>query len=311
MKNKHLLLLFAVVLVLGWLSKWIPLGASESPLPLFRPELHSADRVLLVASDSVLLYRVDSNWLQQSSGMVDKNVFNSAVQSFIQLLVGLEAIERQPIHIADSLGLGRTNPRLMVVHSPQLPRPEQIQIGKTEERKGERMTWIRLNDHSQCYLVNADLSLYFSIDWAGPTNKVQLAFDSSGLIIVQAIRTKDTVAYQISNQESSSLPITKGNLFDLFREAALVDLVDPGSHRETIWGELLFKYQDSLIPPLRYRLFYLNQPEMPDDPDKRRYFRQLKAQYLIESGKQPGLYFSITDTLAIHRLFYVHKKEKN
>lgn len=311
MKNKHLLLLFAVVLVLGWLSKWIPVGAPASPLRLFRPELHAADRILLVYSDSLLLYRVDSTWVQQSSGLVDKNALNSAVHSFLQLLVGLEAIERQPIQNADSLGLGRTHSRLIVIHSPQLPRPEQLQIGKTEAREGKQLTWIRLNDHSQCYLVNADLAQYFSTDWAAPVHNVRLAFDTSTLILVQAIRKKDTIEHQMYDQESGVLPITPKSLDILFQEAVPADLVDPGSHRETIWGELLFRYQDSLIPPLRYRLFYLNQPEMPDDPDKRRYFRQLKAQYLIESGKQPGLYFSITDTLAIHRLFYVHKKEKN
>ena len=310
MKNKHLLLLFVAVLLLGWISRWIPIGMSKAPLRLFRTGLMEADALRFLSSDTILLYRVDSSWIQQSNGLLDEPVLDSAVSQFLTVLSNLEAIVLLKTDQPDSIGLAGESIPTILLSSSNFPRMERIRVGKSYDAGAEKLTWIRLNDHPQCYLVNADLHSFFTKNWKRLPSTLQLQLDTTSLTNLQLIRNGDTLEYQLSTEDLEGVFPSKRGIKALFKQAVPATMVDPSGHRETIWGELLFKHHDSLIPPLRFRLFYLNRPELPDDPDKRRYFRPINAQFLVESAAQPGLYFSITDTLAINRLFYVHKKEK-
>lgn len=308
MKNKHLLLLFVLVLLIGLIGKWFPIGSFKGPLGLYRTGVFETEKIIIAQEDSLVLYLADSVWNLQTALLVDQLVQDSLVGALLITLADLKAMELLATRRPDTLGFVLNHNHFIELHSPLMPRPEQIFIGKTVDRFGKRMTWVKINDHDQFYLVDADLEPFLKRNWTQNTRVIELNLDTSGLEQVCFIRNTDTIITDLTPGKDLAGLVSKVELKRFFQQAILAEFADPVGHRETIWGEMVFSYQDSLVLPLRFRLFYLNTPELPDDPEKRRYFRPFKAQFLIESGVQSGQYFSITDTLAIKRLFYAHKK---
>lgn len=317
MKNKHLVLLFLGIVALGGISRFchFSLGTKLDAV-LFKKPLAEIDKIWICRKDTIILTRTAEHWLI-SQKEETAPVPDSVVIALLDLMGSIRAVELLHSNRPDTLGLG-LYPQKSVVCSSHQWDDQVFFVGNTVNRGGSVFTWVGLPRHEQYYLAPGDLNAAFRVEHHQYSPKVRMHTDTAGWSGMRYVLRGDTLLDLFRDtirgawlqspfgpQDTVSavrLEQWKQRWQYLCDHAVVADFFDKRSTSETFCGELGFYYKQ--FPPrvVNYRLFYVRTPVLPDDPEKRRYFRNFKPQYLFESDLQPGFYFSVSDTLTIHQL---------
>ncbi len=317
MKNKHLVLLFLGIVALGGISRFcrFSLGTKLDAV-LFKKPLAEIDKIWICRKDTTILTRTAEHWLISQKEDVT-TVPDSVVTTLLQLVGSIRAIELVHSDRPDTLGLG-FQPQKSIVCSSRQWDDQVFFVGNTVQRGGAVFTWVGLPRHEQYYLTPGDLNAAFNVAHHQYAPGVRMHTDTAGLCQVQYVLRGDTLLHMVRDSgrgswlhppfgpkdtvSTAQWAAWKQRWQSLCDRAVAADFFDKRSTSETFCGELRFYYEQFPQRGVNYRLFYVRTPVLPDDPEKRRYFRNFKPQYLFESDLQPGFYFSVSDSLTIHQL---------
>lgn len=306
MKNKHLVLLFVGILVLGWIGRNIQFGQeSEIKARIFKQDTGVLHKIQLVDKDTVTFLKTDLGWMISTQ----HDIFpapDSLSDRLLRALSEMETVRLLHTKQADTVWLNVRKRLHLISYAAASPQVQHFYIGK-EDSKGQS-TWVGLPNHDQYYLVKGQLRSFFQTKWDNlrPQPR-QYAADTAGVVNIRLLRSGDTL------MTLPALPLSDWlrGWQSCTHKAAEFDLFDLRAGGGTFFARVCFYYQNQPETPVCCKLIYLDHPDLPDDPAKRRYFRHFKPRYLIETENQPGIYYTVTDTQAIRRLFQLqHEKSK-
>ncbi|MEY3240489.1 MAG: hypothetical protein RIR11_1927 [Bacteroidota bacterium] len=317
MKNKHLVGLFLGILLFGVLGRYCDFRCgTKLDAVLFKKPLAELDKIYIYDNDTLVTSRAAELWLMTRR---DETV---VVQDslILRLLNAIQQIETtQLLHSTrpDTLGL-LPEQRLTVVCSSSQWQDQVFFLGREIVQNNLPFTWLALPNHAQYYLIKGHLRKAFFVNFDQLTPPLPMQIDTANMAGLAFFYQSDTLFNLFCDpklnywsntsdiQRDTSLPRKLENWKIRWEaiadEAKIADYFDKRSAPETFCGEIRFRYQQTTNTSVNYRLFFIQQPVLPDDPEKRRYFRNFKPQYLFESDLQPGLYFAIKDTSVIHSL---------
>ena len=314
------MLLFLGVVALGGISRFchFSLGTKLDAV-LFKKPLTEIDKILICGKDTTIVNRTSEQWLISQKDEVSV-LPDSVVQALLVQIGQIQTVQLLHSSQPDTLGLSPTMYRTLVCLSNHWE-PQIFYIGKTTLLQGIPFTWIALPLHDQFYMVKGDLNTVFDLEYQRYVPKVLMQTDTSALQSIRFLLKGDTlfdVQWDSVRQYWTNYPFGKKDTIGMLKveqwkkhwqnigkTAVNANFFDKRSAAETFCGEIRFHYQQIPQSVVNYRLFYVRQPVLPDDPEKMRYFRNFKPQYLFESDLQPGFYFAVTDTFAIYQLKYL------
>ncbi len=318
MKNKHLVFLFVAVLALGGLSRYCRWGqGTHLDTVLFKNPIAELAQFQICGKDTTIIRHSSGQWTISRHGDTALAP-DSLVQSVLDYLTGIRAVELLHTSRPDTLGLGTNDRRSIVCASAQWP-TQVFRIGRTVLRGQQPFTWVGLPMHEQQYLCAGDLNAIFALENTGIRPQVSMATDTAALAAIRVELNGDTLLFaQLDTLrriwkippfgKKDTMPHTaieqwKHAWAALEARTFAADFFDARSASETFCGQVLLSFKQ--VPAtMKYKLFFVRHPVLPDDPEKMRYFRHFKPQYLLESEQQPGTYFALQDTFLLHQILH-------
>ncbi|MCA0237787.1 MAG: DUF4340 domain-containing protein [Bacteroidetes bacterium] len=313
MKNKHLVLLFIVTLLAGWLFRRLPWRFSD----IFQTVLIEVDATALQSisigrpgATDLLLERTDEGWVTELDGR-SVRVPGDIVDRMLQELAHVKTLRIVKTARPDTVGLQMP---LRVQATLGNGRREVFFIGRQTTEQGVPATYIELDHHDGIYLVKNHLRDVFDQDAARfrPATAFQLAVE--GISEIQFYWNKaDSVAVVKKND---ALPVWAYGLVEWPGDSVhkwlmllprlngtpFADHFDDSQSRQTLVAKIsLIGRQDST--PLELEFHYLAPPEIPEDPESLAARHNLSA-WVLHSSQNPNNYFCINDTNLLRHILY-------
>ena len=317
MKNKHLVGLFLGILLIGVVGRYCDFRCSTKlDAVLFKKPIEELDKIHIYTNDTLIASRAAELWLMTRR---EETVVapDSLIARFLKAIQQIETTQLLHTNRLDTLGL-LPEQRLTIVCSSDKWPDQVFFLGKEIVQNNQPFTWLALPNHDQYYLVKGNFKKTFLVDFDQLIPPLPMQIDTANMAGLAFFYQSDTLFnancdpklkywsnYGDTKQDTTllrKLEDWKMRWVSATNEAQIADYFDKRSAPETFCGEIRFRYQQTADTYVNYRLFFIQQPVLPDDPEKRRYFRNFKPQYLFESDLQPGLYFAIKDTSVIHSL---------
>lgn len=309
MKNKHLVLLFLVVLTLG-LLRYLPIRYR----PVFHNDLIRVDTaamtrciVLAPGQPELSIERSETGWAADQNGRVAP-LAATDMAPLLGALAGIRAWQRVKTGLPDSLGFTPDKQvKVQVFDGKRLT--EYFTLGHEIAKNNRPGTYLQLPMHEGVYLVEGHLRQLFarSLDDFRPKSVLSVspaAVRSIGVWGVQAdtvivfekndslrrwVATKP--AYTLSDDSVQNwleaLPRLNGNPF--------ADYFDEGQERDTRMAAFYLRTDDS--KELTVQFFALKPPNVPEDLTglRRQRWHHLPV-YVVHSSQNPMNYFAVEDT---------------
>lgn len=313
MKNKHLVLIFLLTLVVGLVARRLPWRVSE----IFQTDLIEVDTSALqsisinrMGGVELLLERADIGWVTDEN---DRPVQVPAgdIGPMLEALAHIQSIRIIKTDRPDTLGLDK--PITVKATWDDKPR-ETFHIGKQTMEGGLPATYIELDHHEGIYLVKNHLRNVFDKNAAQfrPNTAFQLTPDA-----VYKIRffwnRQDSIFYLDRNDSLSlweygtvtwpqdtigkwlqQLPRLNGTPF--------ADHFDDSRAKETLVASLTLRSRPDTTP-LELRFFYYAPPEIPEEPSAIGDHKGLSS-WVLHSSQNPLNYFCIHDTVLLKHILY-------
>ncbi len=304
------------VLALGGLSRYCRWGqGTHLDTVLFKNPIAELAQFQICGKDTTIIHHSSGQWTISRHGDMALAP-DSLVQTVLDYLAGIRAVELLHTDRPDTLGLGKGGQRSIVCTSGQWP-TQIFHIGRTVWRGQQPFTWVGLPLHAQQYLCTGDLNAIFALEKANIRPTVHIATDTTALAAIWVELNNDTLLFaqwdtlrrvwakppfgKKDTLPRSAIEHWKNAWQALPPNTFAADFFDARSASETFCGQVLLSYQQ--VPTaVKYKLFFVRHPVLPDDPEKMRYFRHFKPQYLLESEQQPGTYFALRDTFLLHQI---------
>jgi hypothetical protein len=321
LKNKHLVLLFVAVLALGGLGRYCRWGqGTYLDTALFKKPLNELSQVQICGKDTTNIHHASGQWTISRRGETAVAP-DSVVQAVLDYLAGIRTTQLLHTDRPDTLGLGLGHQRSIVCTSKAWP-PEVFHIGRTLRIDNQAFTWIGLPLHEQYYLCRGDLNAIFGLGDTHLFPVVSMTTDTASLtgIFVQLngdtlldarFDTLANVWLKPPFGRKDTLHRTligkwKNGWANLGPQTFAADFFDAKGAPETFCGQVLLSFRQ--VPAtVKHKLFFVQHPVLPDDPEKIRYFRHVKPQYLLESELQPGIYFALKDSNLLRNILQTYQ----
>lgn len=300
MKNKHLVLLFLGIVALGWIGQYVNWGkGTELKVPLFKQAIANVHKIQIIQKDSVTLFKTDEQWMVDLEGTI-LPVPDSVSMRILTALSNLESIRLLHTTRPDTIGMRGPEQIRVTCFTATAPQEQVLLVGRETYSDHLPATWVTFSGHEQYYLSEGALREALLFNWYSLLQPQLFQADTTLVASISLFRESDTLLF------SAPAAVPEGWLqrwFDCVHKAPQFEFFDTKASGGRFFGEVCFSYQNEPESPVCYRLFYLDRPDLPEDPQKRRYFRHFKPQYLLEATQDPGVFYSITDTMAVGRLF--------
>lgn len=313
MKNKHLVLLFIVILLAGWLVRRLPWRFSD----IFQTNLIEIDAQDLQSisigrpgAAELLIERTDEGWMTEQDGRTVR-VPDEIIDRMLQELSQVKTMRIVKTTQPDTLGLRAP----VAVHALlKNGRKEVFFVGRQTFEQGVAATYIELDHHDGIYLVKNHLHDVFDQDATRfrPATAFQLAVE--GISEIRFFWSKqDSMAVVKKND---ALPVWAYGLVEWpgdsvhkwltllprLNGTAFADHFDDSGSRETLVARIsLIGRPDSF--PLELEFHYLAPPEIPEDPEALAKRQNLSA-WVLHSSQNPNNYFCINDTILLRHILY-------
>ncbi|MDX2280822.1 MAG: hypothetical protein NW218_14645 [Saprospiraceae bacterium] len=306
MKNKHLVLLFMLVLVAGLLRRYVPLPyAHFFQTNLIRIDRGSLDWVSISAPGSNILEfkKTEQGWVgtQNERTLL---VADSLIFPLVQPLFAMESIRAIPEEASDSSGL-QAGVSLVIQLRTTEQKVVQIGIGRVITYQGAPATFVQIDQHVGRFLVKGDLRSPFQTNlnafrtpgiWKWRIDQIQAC----------QLNWPDLPALTLERNDSTGLwanthgvTVTQDffvqwlKCLDGLNTAPYADHFDPVAHPDAQVANFDF-YQSK--DTVRLYFYQLQRPDLPEV--LRNYPAQaaFSATYFVHSSQNKGNFFAITDT---------------
>ena len=313
MKNKHLVLIFLLTVVIGLLARRLPWRMSA----IFQADLIEIDtnsvKSISISRPGVaelLLERSDEGWVTDLGSRPVK-VPDGEINAMLETLAHVQSIRIIKTTRPDTLGLDRM---LTIKAVWDENKKEVFHIGKQTIENGQPATYIELDNHEGIYLVKNYLREVF--DKNGEQFRSGTAFQFASASV-------SDIAFYWSRQDSSSV-LKKNDSLALWERGDVrwpedsvrqwlellprlngtpfADYFDDSRERQTLFATLTLKSQADTTP-LELRFFYYAPPELPEEISSL-HGRKGLSPWILHSSQNPSNYFSIHDTVLLRHILY-------
>jgi len=307
MKNKHLVLVFFSVLLLGLVLRRLPLRyRTLFESSLFRWEEKDVTRMKISAlgRPDLLFERIDQGWgLEQEARTTV--VPERVVSEMLDLLTEMQSFELIKTGRPDTLGLV-PDKTLFVRLFQGKHTLETLEIGDEGKSPAGACTYIRLPEHGGVYRVPGHLRRYFARtlqDFRSKTivsmqpdavRRIELSWPGETPVVLERQDSLWSLVADMPARVSFDTMRAWLVLFDRLKNSPFADYFDESSEAETLFASITFEAEDTTET---LRIFYLEPPEVPEEPaDLRRKDRTILSAYVAHSSTNPHNYFALPDT---------------
>ncbi len=309
MKNKHLVLLFLLVLLLGLISRWLPVQyQSFFNTKLIKAETALVDRLVVAnpGKPDLTLERLQGKWLVQQNGR-STAVAPKEVTGMINLLTGISSFQVVKTTQPDTLGFSPEN-AVAVTLFQRNGTAEVLAIGRESLENGRSVTFIRLPNHAGIYKVSGHLRAVFSrnlnayrlgtVVQVDPETIRKIGIQPAGALPVYFQAADSSGQWTTPNGEyaipAETIRDWLGQLQRL-ENNPFADFFDESRTTETLHTTIFLGSDSGKFQTLRF--FYVNPPNVPDDLTRvQNAAHQSLPAYVIHSAQNPANYFLIPDT---------------
>ncbi|MBC7777168.1 MAG: DUF4340 domain-containing protein [Phycisphaerae bacterium] len=315
MKNKHLVLLFLLTLLIGLAVRRAPWqNATFFQTNLLRVDTAEVERIeiALPGQHGLVLMRNDAGWIAEQQDRSAK-VPPDVVQRMLETLANLRSIRIVKTDQPDTLGFARANAidiGVFYAHSPS----ERLSIGWESIENSQPATFVRLPRHGGIYLVQNQLRAVFSKTLIDFRNAAVIQLNTADVREFSIFgQNLDSLAFQkndsTGNWESTMLTrmVTNDSIQQWLAKIArlkklpFADLFDESHTNKTFFAQidLGFSKQAEPLTLKIYRLEATNLPEeMPDTPLDGSQF----APFVLYFSQYPTNYFALSDTALLRQI---------
>lgn len=315
MKNKHLVLLFLLTLLVGLAVRRAPWRNSA----FFQTNLLKLDtaalqqiQITLPGKPALFLLRGDGGWtaeqLERSASVPAETTLK-----MLSALADLRSIRIVKTQRPDTLGFS-PDTGIQVSIGQEEHQNETLSIGREILENNQPATFVQLPRHEGIYLVNNHLRDIFSKSLAdfrdrtiarfSPTAVQSVAVLGRGMdtILLQRTAVAETWANPLTGQihpdDSVQFWLTK--LLGL-QGLNFSNLFDETYARQNLYAEIRLQL-DGQPESLVLRIFKLNPPNLPEElptqkPDKRQF-----APFVLHSSQNQANYFTLQDTTLLRQI---------
>lgn len=317
MKNKHLVLLFLSVLVLG-LLRFVPVHYRS----FFHNDLIHVDTAAITqcviwtpGRSEISLERTETGWAADQEGRVAA-VEERDIEPLLATLAGLPVIRKIKTDRPDTLGLSDSKKiRVRVFNDSRLL--EYFEVGNEIRESGEAMTYLQLPMHQGVYLVPGYLRRLFSRgldDYRSrvllplaPESVRRIGISSGAQDSLVIFEKNDSLQRWISADPSFSLPNDSIKawlaLFSRLSDGPYADYFDESQAAEALVSAFRFETGDGANVTVEF--YALKPPQLPEDIQSlRRRFGNRLPLYAVHSSENPMNYFAVMDTNLAHYLCF-------
>jgi hypothetical protein len=315
MKNKHLVLLFLGVLILGIASRWLPVRyRTFFETNLLRVDAADVSRMIVSAPgmSDLLFERIDRGWSVEQE---DRTAIVPAdtVMDMLELLANLASFQVVKTERPDTLGLAPDYLlRVRLFQANKLL--ENIEIGREYTAPDGSFTYLRLPGHTGIYRVPGRLRREFGRTLDDFRSKTVLA---PTLDAVRAIGVAwpDSTTYFLEKNDSTGRWLFSDGPNSLsadsvsrwfqhvqrLNESPFADHFDESRESETLYAIITLETTNGRTYALRF--FFLKPPDAPEDLAslRRRGVRALPS-FVVHASSNPLNYFAVADTNLVHQL---------
>lgn len=317
MKNKHLLLLFLGVLILGLMSRHLPWTYRS----FFKNELIRIDTaslvqcVMLVSGQPELsLDRTETGWvavqLNRSTPLADTQIL-----PFLSVLSDIHILRTLKSSSVDTLGLSESA-RLCVTLQLNNHREEQFWLGNEVLENGAPATYLQMPRHEGLYLVPGHLRRMFSKNLDDFRSNDIIPFPLDSILEIGLQWANELPVFFERNDSSGRWESTNGLLsysrdsiqnwlvlFNQLKKIPFADNFDESRASETHLATIFLVLHNK--SPLGLRFFYAKPPDIPEDLTalRARGYRNLPV-YILNSSFNPANFFAIEDTSLVRQICY-------
>ena len=309
MKNKHLVLLFFFVLLLGLIFRWLPVHyQSFFHTKLIKADANLVNRIVVgnPGKPDLTLERLQGKWLAQQNGR-STTVPGKEISDMINQLTGISTFQVVKTLEADTLGLSPEN-AILVTLSQLNGTTESLAIGRESLENAQPITFIRLPNHSGMYKVPGHFRALFSRNLNSfrlktvvefkPETIHKIGIQPAGSLPVYVQAADSTGQWKTPNGEysvSSELISNWLSQFQRLADCPFADFFDESRAAETLHTTIFLGLDSGKFLTLRF--FFVNPPNVPEDLSRVQNAEyQSKPAYVIHSSQNPSNYFYLPDT---------------
>lgn len=306
MKNKHLVLLFLGIVIVGWFGRKFHFGnGTDLRIKLCKSEMKKLYKILVINIDTIELIKNEEEWI---AGINDDNILfpDSLARSVLETITNMESMYFIKTDLPDTLGF--TGKDAIGIHcfSDNIPREESFTLGKCVIFNGAPSTWVAIKGHEQYYLAKGDLKAPLQIKWANLKPIKRFLTDTIGIKAVVVWFEKDTTQFtSINNLAADSMKIWLNGFYQMTISAPEADFFDVEHEDHSRIGEVHLQKEDHL-PAQVYHFYYAARPTLPDDPEKMKRFKNYQPQYVIAAQKNPNVFYALKDTFLVRQIMTGH-----
>lgn len=309
MKNKHLVLLFIIVLILG-LLRYLPVRYR----PVFHNDLIRVDTAALTkcvvavpGQPEISIERAETGWAADQNGRVAP-LTDPDMAPLLEALSGIRGIRRVKTDLPDSLGfIPGTQVKVQIFNGRQLM--EHFDLGHEIITENQFATYLKLPAHEGIYLAEGHLRRLFArtLDDFRPKSVLSVSPDSVRSIGVWEARADTVIVFEkkdsLRRWTAKNFPYSLSNdsaqnwleLLHRLNSSPFADNFDESQERDTRLAAFYLKTADNTNIALQFYL--LKPPNIPEDLSslRRQHWQHLPI-YVVHSSQNPMNYFAVSDT---------------
>lgn len=317
MKNKHLVLLFLSVLILG-LLRYVPVRYRS----FFHNDLIQVDTAAITqcviwtpGRTEISLERTETGWVADQEGRVAP-VEERDIAPLLATLAGLPVIRKIKTGRPDTLGLSDSKKiRVRIFENNRLL--EYFEVGNEIQESGKAMTYLQLPMHQGVYLAPGYLRRQFDRELDDFRSKVllPLAAESVRRIGIAAGGQDTLVIFEkndsIQRWTAANVSVSLRNdsvqawlaLFSRLSDSPYADYFDESQAEEALVSAFRFETGDGANVTIEF--YALKPPQLPEDIQSlRRRFGNRLPLYAVHSSENPMNYFAVVDINLAHYLCF-------
>ncbi|MFN0173092.1 MAG: DUF4340 domain-containing protein [Saprospiraceae bacterium] len=322
MKNKHLVFLFIVTLLVGLAIRRAPWQDSK----YFQTNLLKLDtasvqqiQVALPGQDILYLLRNDAGWSAEQ-GDRSINLPQEAAQKMLSTLADLRSIRIAKTSMPDTLGFSPAT-AIQISIIDDKTQSESLTIGWETIENSQAASFVNLPKHGGIYLVNDHLRNVFSKTLTDFRNRTIVRFAPSsvqgfcifGLNMDSLLFQKNDITGIWEGSEGSkdypndSIQIWFAKIAEL-HGLQFADLFDESRASDAFYAKITLLFETQL-EPLTLTIFHWHQQIVPEVMDRQKLNRQKFANFVLHSSQNPANYFALNDTLLLQDICWPFLKK--
>lgn len=314
MKNKHLVLLFLLTLLIGLALRKAPWkNAVFFQSNLLKVDTSQVQQILIACpgKPDLTLVRTENGW---SAEQQERSTFvqASASQQLLAVLADMRSIRRVKSTKPDTLGFG-VGISIVVSVFMGNERLEKFDIGWETIESGRSATYVHMPAHRGIYLASGHFRQIFSQSLMDFRDKTSTSFDAHEVQSFSIEQVGQSPMTFVFDEENNQWVCTHPEIYwpadstlawlrwcSKLPQLPFYDLFDESRADERLLAKVIFHFKQK-HPPVVLQIFHA----MPSSPPE--HIPNLKAAmkdqpFALHTSQNPTNYFALPDTMFALRL---------